>query len=54
MITIADYYKKNKPTVANSKDFDFLFVLLGGGSLGGRGFLGGGGGWGSGMSKLFT
>jgi len=23
MITIADYYKKNKPTVANSKDFDF-------------------------------
>ena len=25
MITIADYYKKNKPTVANSKDFDFSF-----------------------------
>ena len=25
MITIADYYRKNKPTVANSKEFDFLF-----------------------------
>lgn len=25
MITIADYYKKNKPTVANSKNFDFSF-----------------------------